>query len=263
MPIAVTQWQDYAANHPQHTTVGNLKYLPAFHSPQLNNARDVLVCLPDSYYNQEYTDRRYPVIYMHDGQNLFDRQTGFAGNEWGVDETMQQLGREGLEAIIVGLNHSGETRAAEYSPFHNGTPNGRQYLDFVINTVKPLIDRDFRTFADRDHTGILGSSMGGLISLYACFERSDVFGFVGAMSPSLWVERGAIYAYVRHRPAPHGKIYLDCGTREMNAEGMRNALIEKGYREGQNLKYVREEGGEHSEAAWGRRLPEAMRFLLR
>lgn len=263
MTIGVTHWQDYAASHAQHTTVGNLKYLPAFHSPQLNNERDVLVWLPDSYYHHEHTDRRYPVVYMHDGQNLFDRQTGFAGNEWSVDETMHQLGREGLEAIIVGLNHSGETRAAEYNPFHEGAPNGRQYLDFIINTIKPLIDRDFRTFAERSHTGIMGSSMGGLISLYAFFERPDVFGFVGAMSPSLWIGRGAMYAYVRHAPAPQGKVYLDCGTREMNADGMYDLLKEKGYGEGRNLKYVREEGGDHSEQSWGRRLPEAMRFLLR
>jgi isoamylase len=262
MNLTTTQWLDYTAERPQHSVTGILKLLPNFFSPQLNNQRDVLVWLPESYYHQENTSRRYPVLYMHDAQNLFDRYTSFVGVEWGVDETMQQLSLEGREAIIVGLYHAGDSRAAEYNPFHKGLVRGELYLEFIVNTLKPLIDRDFRTLSDRVHTGIMGSSMGGLISLYAYFQQPDVFGFMGAMSPSLWVGHGALYNFVRNASTPPGRIYVDCGTREMSADGMRSLLQEKGYQVGRALRYVREEGGDHSEAAWGRRLPDALRFLL-
>jgi predicted alpha/beta superfamily hydrolase len=254
-------WRDYAAyRNGQHTAVGNLKILLNVWSPELNNHRDVLVWLPDSYNRSE---KRYPVIYMQDGQNLFDRHTSFGGNEWGVDETMQQLERQGLEAIIVGIHHTGPDRIAEYNPFAEPPKCGLRYLDFLTATLKPMIDHDFRTQSDRSHTGIFGSSMGGLISLYAFFRRPDVFGFVGSMSPAFWIGQGGIYTYVRHATAPHGRIYLDNGTRENDAEGMCNLLVEKGYRPNDTLMYVKELDGEHTESAWARRLPGALRFLLR
>ena len=263
MTLTTAHWLDYTTRRQHHSVVGTLKILPGLSSPQLNNHRDVLVCLPDSYYTHEFTARRYPVVYMHDAQNLFDRATSFVGVEWQVDETMQALGREGLEAIVVGLNHTRADRLLEYNPFADPPKCGIKYLDFLTETVKPLIDRDFRTIPDPGHTGIMGSSMGGLISLYAIFHRPDVFGFAGVMSPSLWVCNFAIYPYIRHAPPAPGKIYLDHGTREGSAEPMRDVLIEKGLRLNDRLIYVREEGGEHTEAAWARRLPNALRFLLR
>src|SRR5262245_44169188 len=116
MTLATTPWVEYTAryNGDGHTVVGALRVWPDVLSPQLDNRRDVLVCLPPSYADG---DRRYPVIYMQDGQNLFDRATGFAGQEWEVDETVQRLAKEGLEAIVVGLNHAGEHRLLEYNPF--------------------------------------------------------------------------------------------------------------------------------------------------
>jgi predicted alpha/beta superfamily hydrolase len=241
--------------------MGTLKVLPDVFSPQLDNRRDVLVWLPPSYAEGQ---RRYPVIYMQDGQNLFDRATSFAGVEWQVDETLTALSREGLEAIVIGLNHAGEARTAEYSPFAGRPPGrGEQYVEFLTGTVKPMIDQTFRTLPDRDHTGLFGSSMGGLISLYGFFRRGDVFGWVGAMSPAFWVTGGAIYALVRQSAFVPGKIYLDHGSRENSAERMAALLREKGYQPGRELLYVVEEGGEHNEAAWARRLPAALRFLLR
>lgn len=201
---------------------------PQVWSPQADNDRDLLIYLPPSYWVSE---RHYPVIYMQDGQNLFDTATSFVGVEWGVDDTLQALSAEGLEAIVVGVPNSGERRLNEYTPPANqwwrGT--GDQYVAFLVDTLKPLIDRDFRTMTDRSHTGIFGSSLGALISLYAFFTRSDVFGFVGAMSPSLWVGRGLILEQVRESPVVLGRIYLDNGTHEPSAQRLADLLHVKGY----------------------------------
>jgi predicted alpha/beta superfamily hydrolase len=181
-----------------------------------------------------------------------------------VDETLQTLAGEGLEAIAVGLPHTGEGRLAEYSPFgRRGKGLGNEYLDFVASTVKPLIDASFRTQPDREHTGLLGSSMGGLISLYGYFYRPEVFGLAGSMSPALWYAGSGLYDFVRSAPTVPGRIYLDHGTAENSAARMARLLREKGYQDEADLRYVNEPGGEHSESAWARRLPDALRFLLR
>ena len=149
----MARWRNYleVVSAGQHTVAGTLKVLPAVRSPQLGNRRDLLVWLPPSY---EQGDARYAVLYMHDGQNLFDEATSYAG-EWQVDETMQALSLEGLEVIVVGIPNAGEQRPCEYSPFADWPEQGRRgeaYLAFVVDTVKPLIDRDFRTLGDRAHT---------------------------------------------------------------------------------------------------------------
>jgi predicted alpha/beta superfamily hydrolase len=206
---------------------------------------------------------------MHDGQNLFDDMTSFAG-EWNVDETMEQASQRGLEAIVVGIPNLGEQRMDEYSPFVQGGLGGGRgdaYLAFVAETIKPLIDRDFRTLADRAHTGVLGSSMGGLISLYAFFSRPETFGFAGAMSPALWFAGRAIFPFVERAPLPPGRLYLDIGTHEgsstlPDARRMHRLLRRKGCR-APHLLYVEERGAVHSEAVWANRLPAALEFLLR
>jgi predicted alpha/beta superfamily hydrolase len=237
-----------------------LRVLPDVASEQLGNQRDLIVYLPPSYFESE---RRYPVIYFQDGQNCFDRATSFAGTEWGVDETLQNLAGEGIEAIAVGLPHAGEARLREYNPFpHVWKGEGEAYLDWLLGSVKPVIDRDFRTLPDRPHTGIFGSSMGALISLYAFFRHPAIFGMVGAMSPAFWVGHGAIYRYIEQATFNEGRIYLDNGTREMSARQMHRLLLQRGYQDGANLRYVTEKGGEHTESAWARRLPDALRFLL-
>ena len=283
-PNALNQmknWQDYKAREPgaNHTVVGNLKVRERVWSPQLKNRRDILVHLPPSYGEGQ---RRYPVIYMHDGQNLFDEASSYAG-EWRVDETMQHLSNGGIEAIIVGVPNMEKTRLLEYSPFddaHHGAGHGDKYLSFLVDTLKPLIDRDFRTHADRSHTGLMGSSMGGLISLYGFFRCRDVFGFAGVMSPSFWYANRAIFAYVQQAPYTPGKIYLDVGTREYGGSitesaarrqsrrhhagvrRMKRLLAKKGYRPRRDLFVIEEPGAGHSEPAWARRLPLALQFLL-
>jgi len=274
-------WQTYleTRNGQPHTVSGNLKVLQNVASARLGNQRDILVYLPPSY---EVEDRPYPVFYLHDGQNLFDAATSFAG-EWQVDETMEALSQDGVEAIMVGIPNAGRARINEYSPYDTvdfGDGRGDMYLDFIIDQVKPLIDAEFRTLPGPVHTGIIGSSMGGLISLYAFFRRPETFGLAGVMSPSLWFARNAIYDTVRHSKHNAGRMYLDAGTREYGGESiwsilpfrsrryyasvrrMYRLLVKIGYRPKRDLLYVEEKNAGHNEAAWARRLAPALRFLL-
>jgi predicted alpha/beta superfamily hydrolase len=278
-------WRDYRTEKGEspHTVVGNLRVLPQLWSPQLRNRRDILVYLPPSY---QATIRRYPVLYMHDGQNLFDAATSYVG-EWEVDETMESLSySEGLEAIVVGIPNMGQERLAEYSPFtdhHHTSRGGRgeRYVNFLAETLKPIIDKDFRTRPERECTGIMGSSMGGLISLYAMFSCPEVYGFAGVMSPSFWFAQSAIFNYIEQAPFISGKIYLDAGTRELSGpmddriqrarsrryyasiRRMYRLLAKKGYRPQRDLLYIEEKWATHSESSWGRRLPLALRFFLK
>lgn len=275
-------WKTYADHYDNHTVVGDLRIAEAVYSPQLHNRRRIFVLLPPSYGSEP--SRRYPAIYMQDGQNLFDEPRSYAG-EWRVDETMVALGQEGLEAIVVGVANMEARRIDEYSPFKDRRlrrgGRGDWYVAFMANTLKPLIDRDFRTLPAREHTGVLGSSMGGLISLYAFFSRPEVFGFAGVLSPSLWFAQEAIFSYLQQAAFKPGRIYLDLGTHEGNdtrpayrpphkytsryliaARRMRGMLAAKGYSPGSLLRYEEEEDATHNEAAWARRLPDALRFLL-
>jgi predicted alpha/beta superfamily hydrolase len=266
---------------PTSTVAGTLKLLPQVYSPQLDLRRDLLVYLPPDY---ALSARRYPVIYMHDGQNLFDQATSFAG-EWHVDETLEALAPQGTAAIVVGIPNGGEARIDEYSPYPERRVGrggrGRNYLDFLADSVKPLVDGLFRTLPEPQHTVIAGSSMGGLISLYGFFAFPHAFGFAGVMSPALWFGRGQIMKYVAKQPPILGRIYLDMGTAEgaepVKMEAWRRSLlarsttldgelyamlVAKGYRPGRDIRYVVDEGAPHNEAAWAARLPAAMRFLL-
>jgi predicted alpha/beta superfamily hydrolase len=258
--------------------VGTVLVLEEVHSRELGNTRDLLVYLPPSY--DRAPRRRYPVLYMHDGQNLFDHHSSFT-REWQVDETLETLALEGIEAIAVGIPNT-PARLDEYGPFvdpRHGGGYGEEYLRFLTGTVKPLIDRSFRTRPDREHTAILGASMGGLISLYGFFRHPSVFGRLGALSPSLFFAREAIFGVVRGAPRVEGRVYLDMGGLEGARGLMRRAadwpsqaisrcrrlarlLERKGYRHGEDLMYLEEAGAAHDEGAWARRLPTALRFLL-
>ena len=235
-------------------------------SPQLFNERDVYVYLPRGYGESA---RRYPVLYMQDGQNLFDDATSFAG-EWHLDEALEHA--EGLPpCIVVGVANAGARRLDEYTPFHDakhGGGDGERYLDFLVETLKPLIDADFATLSDAENTGIGGSSLGGLISLYGFFARPKVFGFAAVMSPSIWFADRTSLRWVWHAAECHGRLYLDVGTGEgrktvADARRLKRMLQRLGYTEGRNLRYVEEEGAQHHEPAWGARFPACIAFLLR
>jgi predicted alpha/beta superfamily hydrolase len=248
-------------------------------SPQLRNRRDVDIYLPPSYPTGR---QRYPVVYMHDGQNLSDPRTAFAGT-WDLEKTLDRLAVRGIEAIVVGIPNAGNARLWEYSPFpdrKHGGGEGDSYLAFLVDTLKPRIDRSFRTDRRRDATVVFGSSMGGLISLYAYFRYPSVFGRAGVMSPSIWFGQGRILEYIAGLKAPRGRLYVDVGTLE-GASTLRDArrlgrlLVRKGFaRRGagavgprgevrkSELRYVEDPGGRHSERDWASRLEAALAFLL-
>jgi predicted alpha/beta superfamily hydrolase len=257
-------WEDYPpADGGAHTVTGTVKVLRHLAAPSLEEARDVYVYLPPGHGDGE----RFPVLYMQDGQNLFDVATSFAG-EWCVDESMEALAAEGLRAIVVGIAN-GDRRLDEYSPFEDdrGGGQGDDYLQFLTATVKPLVDAAFATRPERRATGIGGSSMGGLIALYGVLARPDVFGCAAVMSPALWFADRAVLRYTLLRPRADVRLYVDIGTAEGdeavgNARLLRRLLRRKGYREGDDVLYVEEAGAGHEEAAWARRWPLAARFLL-
>jgi predicted alpha/beta superfamily hydrolase len=235
-------------------------------SPQLRNWRQLDVYLPESY---GLGRLRYPVVYLQDGQNLSDPFTAFAGNTWQLERVVATLRERGIEAIVVGLHHAGTARLAEYSPFadpRHGGGLGPRYCRFLIDTVKPRIDAQYRTRRNRESRAIVGSSMGGLISLYHFFLPGSPFGRVGAMSPSIWFGGRRLLEYVAQVGAPHGRIYLDTGTAEgretlRNTRTLARLLRRKGYGAG-TLRYLEAHGHGHTETDWARRLPEVLQFLL-
>jgi predicted alpha/beta superfamily hydrolase len=235
-------------------------------SPQLRNRRYVDVYLPASY---EDGRRRYPVVYMQDGQNLSDPAIAFAGSTWRLDEGLPWLASRGIEPIVVGI-HNTPARLAEYSPFSDATHgggDGDRYARFLIDTLRPRIDASYRTRRDRDATVAAGSSMGGLISLFLFFRRPSPFGAVAAFSPSIWFGGRGILEFVATARPARGRVYLDAGTCEgagtlANARLLTRLLRRKGYRR-DNLRYVEAEGHQHREADWAWRLPQALEFLLR
>ena len=243
-----------------------LETLREFYSPQLDNRRDILVRLPPSYGRR---GRRFPVLYLQDGQNLFDASTSFAG-DWGLHRVVVAAALRGVEAILVGIPNRGIERLEEYSPFADpeiGGGGADRYLDFVMQTLKPAIDREFRTRPERRHTGIVGSSMGGLLSLYGFFHRPFAFGSAGVLSPSLWFAGEAIFPWVEAAPFVPGRVYLDIGALEgpqhvARARRMRDLLIAKGYRLGESLRWLESRCGRHDEASWGRRFARALPFFL-
>jgi predicted alpha/beta superfamily hydrolase len=229
----------------------------------LNHARDIIVWLPPSY--EKNVTKRYPVLYMHDGQNLFDPSTAFTGYDWRVDEIADSLIRMKLidEVIVVGLYNTPD-RLAEYSD----SPLGEAYLNFVVTVVKPMIDSAYKTKSDRKHTAVMGSSMGGLSSLIFAWKRPDVFGIVGALSTSFWYDDETTLKKIRDY-AGHKKelrIYLDCGGREKELIGGYRRMVEilkkKGFKKGKDLEYHIDSKGVHSEHSWSKRVWKPLVFMF-
>jgi predicted alpha/beta superfamily hydrolase len=245
-----------------------IRRLPRVWSPELQNRRDIDVYLPPSYARMRR--RRYPVVYMQDGQNLADAARAFAGT-WNLHHAIGELAARELEAIVVGIPNMGEHRIHEYSPFEDrrlGGGGGDAYLSFLERTLKPLVDRRFRTLREREATAVFGSSMGGLISLYAFFHAPRTFGLAGAMSPSIWFARRALLGFVEDAAASEGRLYLDVGVHEgeatlRDARDLAALLRRKGYTDEQTLRFVEDVEGRHEEAHWARRLVPALEFLLK
>lgn len=263
--------------HPGSAVAGELRVLPSFRSPELDNERDVVVYLPPSHATEP--ERRFPVVYMHDGQNLFDAATSFAG-EWAVDESMERLAAEGLEAIVVGIPNLGVLRFDEYSPFRDSRLGGGRadaHLRFVADTLKPAIDRAYRTLPGRESTVVAGSSLGGVASLWAFYGRPEVFGGALAFSPALLFADGAMLEWIERRGAHDGRLYVDVGFLEGGGRrrpklNLRRAVppyvraVRRAARqlEGRvrSFRYFEDPHGRHDEGAWGRRFPDAVAFAL-
>ncbi|HJU42726.1 MAG TPA: alpha/beta hydrolase-fold protein [Vicinamibacterales bacterium] len=243
----------------------------SFHSEFLEHDRDVLVWLPPAY---QTSSGRYPVLYMHDGQNLFEPETAFQkGEHWRLGETATELIEAGAiePVIIVGIYNTGEQRKDEYTP----TPDARlggghadEYGRMIVEELKPLIDRTYRTRTEGAATGIAGSSLGGLVSLYLAFTHPRVFQRVAALSPSVWWNYRAILKTVRQaRAKPPLKIWVDMGTAEGkrgvdDARLLKAALVGLGFTPDVDLHYAEYEGAEHSETAWAERVGPMLRWLF-
>ncbi|HEY1093018.1 MAG TPA: alpha/beta hydrolase-fold protein [Burkholderiaceae bacterium] len=247
------------------TAAANVSLSAPLPMPGLNRERALRIYLPPSY--EKSPAKRYPVLYMHDGQNLFDAATSFAG-EWGVDETLNELARtEGLELIVVGIDNGGEHRTAEMSLFAAGPaqkPEGEAYLRFIAEVVKPMVDKRFRTLPDRDHTGMMGSSMGGLITHAALLRYPQLFGRAGVFSPSYWANM-RMYDEAGLQALPAGtRFYLYCGGNEgsMDADALRMSryLGQRNPDMAMELRIAPMAG--HNEAAWRAEFPRAVKWLV-
>lgn len=234
--------------------------------PQLGRTRRVWVYLPPDYHSASV---RYPVLYMQDGQNLFDTDTAAYG-EWGVDEELDHLIAAGNPAIIVvGIDHGESRRINEYNPTDShtyGKGEGKLYAAFLTETLKPFIDDQFRTISTPENTGVAGSSMGGLISFYSWLTYPEVFGKAGVFSPSFWISpqlKKDIHLDGRQRKS---KLYLVAGDEESermipDMRDIYQRLLDQDVAPDQ-MKMKILEGGKHSEAYWKREFPMMYLWLF-
>ena len=262
---------------PPHTLTGNIQRHRGFRSKIFANRRDVLVYLPRGY--RRFSRQRYPVLYLQDGQNVFDAATSFAGVEWGVDETAQLLIRKKLiePLIIVAIANTGDERVHEYAPTRGVIDTSakrkkrsrglaRQYGSFLIEELKPYIDKKYRTKREAEFTGLGGSSLGGLLTLALGLWFPEVFTRLMVISPSVWWDDQVIVKMVEKldHKLPL-RIWLDTGTNEPGWQRARDlcaALVVKGWHLFDDLYYAEIDGGDHSEAAWSTRVDPALRFLF-
>jgi predicted alpha/beta superfamily hydrolase len=216
------------------------------------------------------------VLYLHDGQNLFDAATAFAGNEWGLDELAEEMisNHEMEPLIIVGIYNAGPKRMAEYTHVPDQRGRGgraKRYAKLIAEDLKPFIDSEYRTLPDTENTALGGSSLGGLVTLYLGLHYPGIFGKLIVMSPSVWWANRAILREIRKlKKKPPQKIWLDIGTCEgtnpehcvEDARMLRDALIAKGWQLEKDFRFVEDEGAGHNEKAWGFRMRDALRFMF-
>lgn len=262
---SIGAWKDdFAVAEKQHTASANVSVIDtAFFIPQLNRYRKIWVYLPASYRSSK---QYYPVLYMHDGQNIFDNYTSGYG-EWGVDECLDSIMRNGKnECIVVGIDN-GPKRLNEYNPFDNerfGPGEGKAYAAFLTETLKPFIDGHYRTKKDRTNTMIAGSSMGGLISYYTMLAYPAVFGKAGVFSPAFWTAPAIEKVTDSLAGAMNGKIFFYMGGLEGEEymDDMYDIMQQLGTRSSALIYAVTDPEGRHNEAAWRKWFPEFFRFMM-
>jgi len=253
----------------KNTASKNVKILSEnFSIPQLNATRRIWIYLPPDYENSK---KKYPVIYMEDGQNLFNEATSFSG-EWKVDETLDGFSKSGkFKAIVVGIDNGGSERLNEYSPWKNekyGGGKGEFFTEFLVKTLKPYIDKTYRTLPQPQNTAIIGSSMGGLISLYAGVKNPSVFGKIGIFSPAFWFAENDLKKFLNENSnqLKQTKFYFLAGSKESeNMVSDINEVVEilksKDIPE-ENIKTKFDEEGTHSENYWSKEFPAALIWLF-
>ncbi len=266
---------EMTAEHPvEHTITGDVRTHEKFHSRFLEPDRTIIVYLPPGYSDE--SGERYPVLYLHDGQNVFDRATSF-GDEWHADELAQELITNGEIApvIIVGIYNAGDHRIDEYTPTvaKAKAVKGRgghadEYGQMLVEELKPFIDRTYKTLPSAASTALGGSSLGGLVTMHLGLRYPTVFSRLAVLSPSVWWDNKVLLKEVEAIPHKLAeRIWLDAGTAEgaetiRNARALRDALVAKGWIEGQDLHYLEAQGGEHNEQSWGARFGDVLRFLF-
>lgn len=265
IPLAALAVAAGADDRPS-TRVGDFRDIKAFSSTVLKNVRQITVFLPLSYASSP--EKKYPVLYANDAQNLFDERGSFIGKEWRVDETLTSLwtAKRVPEIIVVGIANT-KDRMSEYMPGDSGD----KYIKFVATELKPFIDNRFRTKRGPADTAMMGSSMGALISVWATLARPDVFGKAAGLSPSLQFAEPIRTRMEQDRPA-HIRWYLDIGTNEVPGDVGKQVVEEfnnyidelqsAGYREGSDFNAVVVPGGVHNEVAWAARLDKVLEFLF-
>jgi predicted alpha/beta superfamily hydrolase len=254
---------------------GDFEFIKKFKSKILGNERDIIVLLPPSYKDKaagKKALKRYPVLYMHDGNNLFDPNTSFQGVDWGVDEACAKLYKEAdINEMIIVAVYNGPDRVGEYTPFkdpkHEGG-NGEKYIEFLTEELMPHINSKFRTLTDAKNTAIGGSSLGGLISLYAGAKRSDKFSKVIVMSPSIWWADGKIIDYVTSAKldAAKTRIWVDMGGAE-GEEGLSftrkfNDAFKQKYPGFKSYAYKEFPDAPHNETAWRARIELPLKYMF-
>ena len=257
---------------------GDLR-LHKFRSRLFKNTRFLRVWLPPGYDDGQNSDRRYPVLYLNDGQNLFETSTAFGGVEWGVDETAERLIHEGVvpPMVIVGIDNTGKDRHREYLPYRSMHPmmlrvQGRYYPDFLIKEVMPFVENTYRVATGPESTGLGGSSLGALIALYTAIARPGIIGRLLLESPSLWASNRQVIRESRVVRIWPEKIFLAAGTAEAgSSERSRTvvddvrelaAIMRRAVLSESRLRMVIKDGAGHTEAAWAERFPEALQFLF-
>ena len=268
LDLDILSWEDLGGPGGGSTTAADNVFVldEDFYIPQFDRNRKIWIYLPPDYAT---SNKRYSVIYMQDGQNLFDAYTSFSG-EWEVDESLNRLFDQGDEGVIVvGIAHGGAKRVDEYSPWQHpiyGGGEGSSYAQFVAKILKPYVDQNYRTNPGREHTGIMGSSMGGLVSMYAAIEYQEVFGKAGIFSPSFWFSSQAYTHVSTTGKNADMRIYLLAGDLEDNGsvvdaiQDMRDTLLAAGFSDSEIIVDT-DADGQHSEWYWRREFPDAYLWL--
>ena len=264
--IKIANWNQ---NTPKKSTASsNVSILSeAFKIPQLNRTRRIWIYLPPDY---DESKKSYPVLYMHDGQNLFDEATSFAG-EWQVDETLNELYKnKNFRLIVIGIDNDSSKRMDEYSPWksnkYNGGGEGDAYLDFIVETLKPYVDKNYRTMTGKQHTAIMGSSLGGLISHYGALKYQDTFGLIGVFSPAFGFSKTSYDFASRNSNVEDVNMYFLAGDSESptmvsNMNNMISLMKSNGFAQKNIISKV-VPGGEHNEKLWRENFEEAILWLF-